>query len=196
MKTQTAQITETLNHTELEAYIKTLEVNNFQQIMGLHLNTKPTDFLMKSKIDGSINPYWTNFKNKEVIKDQHKRVPLLTDYQLRVNRNSEKEGIEEEFIAEAPKGKEHISKCIYTDIATHTKRYIAFEYFNEIKDKAPTYLINGTQIDYQLLANYHSKDKPQAEQNGNKRKVNIFAPLFDSIVSIKSNGILYIIDHR
>jgi hypothetical protein len=196
MKTQIAQATETLNHAELEAYIKTLEVNNFQQIMGVHLKTHPTDFLMKSKIDGSINPYWSNFKNKEVIKDQHKRVPLLTDYQLRVNRNSEKEGIEEEFIAEAPKGKEHISKCIYTDTATHTKRYIAFEYFEEIKDKAPIYLINGSEVDYQLLANYHNREKKKAEQNGIKRKVNIFAPLFDSIVSIKNSGILYIIDHR
>lgn len=195
MTQTTIQGRETLNHNELELFIRGKENNNFQQLMALHLNTKAADFVKTSKIDGSINPYWVHFKNKAVIKDQTKRVPLLTDYQRRVRNNSVKEGKEADFIAEAPKGKKHISKCLYTDLATETKRYIAFEYFDEIKDQYPTYWIGGIEIPFENLRNWHNPSEQKAEQNGNERKVNIFAPLFDSIVSIKDSGILYTIVH-
>lgn len=176
----TIQGLETLNYQELEAFVRSKEGNNFQQIMAVHLRTKSTDFLMKSKIDGTINPYWVHFKNKAVIKDQTKRVPLLTDYQKRVRNNSAKEGIEEVFEAEAPKGKIHISKCLYTDIATETKRYIAFEAFEEIKDKYPTYWVGDIQVPYEAISNWKKPKQQPAEQNGIQRKINIFAPLFQS----------------
>ena len=186
----------TLNHAELEQFIISKENSNFQQLANWHLRTKPTDFVMKSKIDSTINPYWSNFINDEIEKDQHKRGALLTDYQVRVINNSLKEGIDTEFIPQAPKGKEHISKCVLKDTATGTKRYVSLEYYAEIKDKAPTYLLNGTEIDYMLLKNWHNRKQYQAEQNGQSRKVNIITPSFDSIVDFKYNGVLYIIDHN
>ena len=193
--TTTIQGIDTLNHAELEQFIRSKEGNNFQQLMSVHMRTKPTDFVKTSKLDGATNPYWAHIKAKALIKDQTKRVPLLTDYQKRVRNNSAKEGIEEVFEAEAPKGKIHISKCLYTDIATETKRYIAFESFNEIKDKYPTYWVGDIEVPFDNLRNWYNPSTQGAEQNGIKRKINIFAPLFDSIVSIKDNGILYTIVH-
>ena len=75
------------------------------------------------------------------------------------------------------------------------KEYTLYQKWCEIKDKYPTYWVGDIQVPYEAISNWKKPKEQQAEQNGNKRKVNIFAPLFQSIVSIKDSGVLYTIVH-
>ena len=187
----------TYNYAQFEAYIQQYEKADFQHIANYHLVTNcKSDFVMKSKIDGSINPYWEEIKNGTIVKEQWKRCILINDYHKRVINNASKEGIYEEFTPKEMTGRKHISDCVLTDTKTETLRYVYLEYFEGIKDKKPQYLRNGEVMDFELLRNWYDNTPNTApSQLGQKKKVFVFTPLFTSVVDVKMEGEHIVLQH-
>ena len=148
--------------------------------------TNPSNMVKKSKIDGSINPYW----NTAIKKHQSRRLRLVTSYADRTTGNGNKEGIEGEYTPKALSGKEHIegSDSLLTDTATRTKRYVMVEWFEEIKDKPSKYLLNGTELDKAIVNKYINYPTAKPTQMGQERKVNVLTIGFESIVTLSLNG--------
>jgi hypothetical protein len=148
--------------------------------------TNPSNMVKKSKIDGSINPYW----NTDIKKHQSRRLRLVTSYGGRTTGNGNKEGIEGEYIPKALSGKEHIegSDSLLTDTATRTKRYVMVEWFEEIKDKPSKYLLNGQELDKAIVNKFINYPTAKPTQMGQERKVNVLTIGFESIVTLSLNG--------
>jgi hypothetical protein len=181
-----------VNYAQLEEVIIGLEGQTLIPFMSGAFRTKPSNMVKKSKVDGSINPFW----NTEIKKEQNRRVRLVVSYKDRVDSNSGKEGIETPYTPKALSGKKHLDYCnsILTDIETETKRYIMVEWFEEIKDKPSKYLLEGTELD-KAIVNKFINYPPKPTQNDQERKVNVITILFDSIVSLNVNGKTYIVEH-
>ena len=127
--------------------------------------------------------------------DQVKKVTkgnfyLGGEYQKRVNNQRKKEGIEEPFISEQPKGKERINRCLLIDTKTHTKYYLSLEYFKETPPHSVTYSFEGNMVEKQMFEHFMVKSyKPQSQ--GTERSVNIITPLLSNIKEIHINGMEY-----
>ena len=146
----------------------------------------PFNTLKKSKIDGSINPYYGLIE-----KVSSKNYKLVTDYQQRVHNNLKKEGKDPNtFVVESPKGKKHISKSCLTDTETETKFYVMLEWFPEIKGQTE-YEFEGNSIDKSLFEKYISDSKSSNEKQGLNREVTPITPLLTNIISISVNGVVY-----
>jgi hypothetical protein len=149
------------------------------------METPFTDWVKKSKNDGTTNPYW-----KEVTKETKKTYLPIFDYKGRNDKNRSKEGIEGEHQLGELKGKKHISKCILTDIKTESILYISIEQFPEIKPTKTIYRHNGNEIEKRMFDNwvtYHDNYTSQDQQ----RKVEVITPKLSNIKSITINGQKY-----
>ena len=155
--------------------------------------TNPSNMVLKSKVDGSLNPYWKT----EIKKEQSRRLRLVTSYADRVGSNGAKEGIEGGYNSKALSGKKHVdfADSILTDIETETKRYVMVEWFEEIKDKPSKYVLNGTELDKAIVNKYINYPSQKPTQLGQERKVNVMTILYPSIVSMTANGKRYILRH-
>lgn len=150
------------------------------------MKTPHNNHVKKSKIDGTLNPYY-----KELFKVTEKRYKLVTDYTLRVQNNRTKEENAETFIVEAPKGKKHVSPCVLTDTATETKFYLMLEWFPEVQGKTE-YLHNDDPIALSLfekwVVNY---DNSNAKQDI-ERTVNVITVNIENILEMSLNGVRYV----
>ena len=176
-----------VNDTEIEQILRDVENQVPVPFVSFTLNTDFTGMVKKSKVDGTINPYY-----KEMRKVQTKTYRLVTDYEKRVHTNLIKEGKDPNtFNVESPKGKVHISKSLLTDPETHTKRYVMLEWFPEIKGKTE-YYHNENKIEEQLFEKWKTNYQSSNEKQGLDREVKPITPLFESIVSFRVNGTEYI----
>lgn len=177
-----------VNDQEIENIFREIENQVPSPFISLTLCTDFTSMVKKSKIDGSINPYY-----KELKKTQTKTYRLVTDYEKRVHNNLIKEGKNpNEFVVESPKGKEHISKSVLKDTETGTKRYVMVEWFMEVKGSEPTYNHNGNEIDKRMFEKWITDYSSSNEKQGLDREVKPITPMFQSIVSFRVNGTEYI----
>ena len=131
------QVTEkqvvSVNYAQLEQMLIECENQKLIPFMKGEFLTDPSNMVKKSKIDGSINPFWKS----GIKKLQNRRVRLVVSYKDRVDSNSGKEGIEVPYTPKGLSGKKHLPHCksILTDIETETKRYVMIEWFEQLKDK-------------------------------------------------------------
>ena len=181
------------NYAQLEQLFKECEAQKPTPFMAGALRTKPSNMVKKSKVDGSINPFW----NTEIVKEQNRRLRLVVSYKDRVDSNSAKEGIEAEYTPKALSGKEHLPDCdsVLTDTETRTKRYVMVEWFEEIKDKPSKYVLGGNELDKAIVNKYINYPPQKPNQNDQERKVNVLTISFESILSINVNGKTYVVEH-
>ena len=183
----TSKVQVIVNDQEIQDIFLQLENQVPTPFISFTLNTNYSDMLKKSKVDGSINPFYN-----ELRKVQEKTYRLVTDYQVRVWNNLVKEGKDPNtFKVESPKGKKHISKSLLTDTETETKRYVMLEWFPEIKGKTEFYH-NGNLIDKMMFEKWEKSYESSNQKQGLDRNVTPITPLFESIVSFRVNGMEYI----
>ena len=176
-----------VNDLEIENIFREVENQVPVPFISVTLNTMYSDMLKKSKVDGTVNPFY-----KELRKVQTKTYRLVTDYQKRIWENLKKEGKDPNtFEVESPSGKTHISKCILTDTETETKRYVMLEWFPEIKGKTE-FFHNGNIIDKMMFEKWNKSYENSNQKQGLDREVKPITPLFESIVSFRVNGMEYI----
>jgi hypothetical protein len=162
--------------------IEEVETKSLVPFINLTYVSPFSNWLKKSKEDGSINPYW-----KEVTKETTKTYLPVVNYKKRVTKNMNKEGIEGEHELGSLKGKKHISKCLLTDIETETKLYIMVEQFKEVKPSKTIYRHNGNEIDKMLFdkwITYYDNYTSQEQE----RKVEVLTLLLDRVERITING--------
>ena len=177
-----------VNNEEIEMIFREIENQVPTPFISVTLCTDFRNMVKKSKIDGTINPYY-----KELKKVQTKTYRLVTDYEKRVHNNLIKEGKNpNDFQVESPKGKVHISKSVLKDTETGTKRYVMLEWFKEIKGSEPTYNHNGNEIDKRMFEKWITDYNSSNQKQGLDREVTPITPMFDSIVSFRVNGTEYI----
>jgi hypothetical protein len=186
MKTQVKDIEITID--ELKTIIiNEIETKSLVPFINITSETPFTNWLKKSKTDGSINPFW-----KEVTKETTKTYLPIVNYKNRVTKNMNKEGIEGEHELGNLKGKRHISKCLLTDTETGTKFYIMVEQFDEVKPIETIYRHNGNEIDKMLFDKWRTQYNNYTSQEQD-RKVQVLTPLLSNIKRIKINGQGYLI---
>jgi len=117
-----------------------------------------------------------------------------TDYENRVNNNSEKEDKERDFVVEPPKGKRHISKCVLIDTKTESVHYLMMERFDEVKPKVH-YVKDGVEIDKVLFQHFMGKVYTSTKQTQN-RKVTPITPKIDNIKEINIDKMKYEVVHE
>jgi hypothetical protein len=178
-----------VNDTQMVSIFKGLENRPTVPFVSVTMKRLFDDWTKKSKIDGSINPFW----KKEVYKTDTKTYRLVTDYESRVHNNLIKEGKDpNSFTVESPKGKKHISKCVLTDKETETILYVMVEWFPEIKGTTPIFEFEGNVIDKSQFENWVTNYGTSNEKQGLNREVTPITPKFQSIVSFRVDGIEYV----
>lgn len=156
------------------------------QMLGLFLGvTKPeminlvTETIPKMSKTG--NPYYG-----EIIKKSKCNFLICSDYSKRVNNNRVKEGKENDFVPQSPKGKKHLSGCVLTDEKTETKLYLMVERFDEVKPKV-VYFHNDTPIEKEMFQQFLPKVYESNTQELD-REVKPLTYLFESIVGFTFRG--------
>jgi len=153
--------------------------------INITMETPFTNWVKKSKIDGTINPYW-----KEVTKETQKTYLPVFNYKGRNDGNRTKEGIEGEHQLGELKGKKHVSKCILTDIETESILYIMVEQFDEVKPTKTIYRHNGNEIEKSMFEKWITFYENYTSQE-QVRKVQVLTPMLKNIKSITINGQKY-----
>jgi hypothetical protein len=168
-----------------------LELESRSKIPFLYVvrkSDKPNELVLKSKIDGSKNPYW-----KEVSKEVMNCFRLVVNYKKRVHGNLGKEGKPETDYQEGElKGKEHISESLLTDKLTKTKRYVMLEYFVEspIKSKT-TYFHNGNELDRKFLEKWINFTETSYDNQGTDKPVRVITLDISNINQVNVDGVIY-----
>ena len=137
----------------------------------------------KVRMNKRNNPYFD-----KVIKRSKCNYLLGMDYQERVRKNEEKEGMEPDFVTEECKVGEHISKCVLFNEKLNT-HYVMVERFDEIKPQVE-YTFEGNEIDKGLFEDFMVKYTESKKQE-QERKVNVLTFKVDNIKEISLNGVHY-----
>jgi hypothetical protein len=173
----------------IQIIINEVETKTLVPFINLTMETPFTNWVMKSKTDGTINPYW-----KEVTKETTKTYLPMVNYKKRNDKNRGLEGIEGEHELGVLSGKEHISKCILTDIKTKSIFYIMVEQFTEVKPTKTTYRHNGNEIEKTLFEKWITYYDNYTSQEQEK-KVQVLTPKISNIKKGTINGQVYRIKH-
>ena len=140
------------------------------------------------KMNKRGNPYFGL-----VLKNSSCNYLLGVDYESRVQKNESKEGLEEGFVVEPPKGKVHVNNILLKDEKTGTKFYLMVERFNEVKPTVSfTHKETGEMIDKSLFEDFLPKYYPSTKQV-QERKVMVITPLVENIKEMSFNGNKYIV---
>lgn len=174
---------------ELENIFMELETRSTIPFVYITLTTKnPSEFVLKSKQDGTKNPYW-----KQITKESKKCYRLVVDYKKRVENNLLKEGKSlDEYVKGSLIGKEHLSKCILTDKETKTERYVMVEYFENSPIKGETkYFSNENELDKTILSKWIVYRNNEPKNQGLDKMVHPITPKLDSITQLNVDGKIY-----
>ena len=179
-----------VNSKELENVFLELETRSVIPFIYITLKSEnPSEFVLKSKEDGSKNPYW-----KQIVKQSKKCYRLVVDYKKRVENNLLKEGKSlDEYIQGSLSGKKHLSKCILTDSKNETERYVMVEYFENSPIKGETkYFVDNNEIDKTLLSKWIVYRDNQPKNQGLEKTVHPITPKIDSIIELRVDGKIYL----
>jgi len=170
-----------------------MEITKNELINVLNQVEKPTFVHIKMKTNVRMNktgnPYWN-----QVSKITSGNYLIGTDYEQRVNNNSENEGMERSFVVETPKGKRHISKCVLIDTKTESVHYLMMERFDEIKSQVE-YEMDGNPIEKELFQQYMTKVY-ESKKQGQERKVYPITPKLDNILEMSIDKMKYEVVHQ
>ena len=168
-----------------------LELENRPKIPFLYVirkSDKPNELVLKSKIDGSKNPYW-----KEVTKEVMNCFRLVVDYKQRIINELKKEGKPiTDYEQGELKGKEHISKSLLTDKVSKTKRYVMLEFFVEspIKSKT-TYFHKGNELDRKFLEKWINFTEVKYDNQGTDKPIRPITLDITNILQVNVDGVIY-----
>jgi hypothetical protein len=168
-----------------------LEIESRSKIPFVYVIRKsdnPSELVLKSKVDGSKNPYW-----KEVSKEVMNCFRVVVDYKERVIRQLSKEGKPETDYEQGElKGKKHISKCLLTDKVTETKTYVMLEFFVEspIKSKT-TYFHNGNELDKKFLEKWIKFTETNYDNQGTDKPIRPITLDISNILQVNVDGVIY-----
>jgi hypothetical protein len=156
------------------------------QMLGLFLGvTKPEMINLVTETIPKMSKTGNPFYN-QIVKKSKCNFLLCGDYSKRVNNNRVKEGKENDFVSQSPKGKVHLSPCVLTDEKTETKLYLMVERFDEIKPKVQ-YFHNDTLIEKEMFQQFLPKVYESNTQELD-REVKPLTYLFESIVGFSFRG--------
>ena len=168
-----------------------LDIENRSKIPFVYVIRKsdnPNELILKSKVDGSKNPYW-----KEVSKEVMNCFRVVVNYKDRVENELKKEGKEiTDYQQGELKGKEHISKCLLTDKETKTKTYVMLEYFVEspIKSKT-TYFHNGNELDKKFLDKWIKFTETNYDNQGTDKPIRPITLDISNVLQVNVDGVIY-----
>ena len=148
----------------------------------------PQEFVKKSKVDGSINPYW-----KQIVKESSKTYRLVVNFKKRVENELTKEGKSiDEYQQGSLKGKKHISKSLLTDIETSTERYVMLEYFVNSPIKGITkYFNEGNELDKSILSKWITYYNKSYDNQGTDKPITPITPFIKNIQQVNVDGVIY-----
>jgi hypothetical protein len=166
------------------------EIENRNVIPFVHVKIKtdsPTEFVLKSKIDGSKNPYWKN-----IIKESSKSYRLVVNYKERVENNLLKEGKSlDEYIKGSLKGRKHLTKCILQN-NDETEYYVMLEYFLNSPIKGETkYFNEGNELDKTILSKWLVYRDTKPENQGLDKTVNPITVKLSNIQQVNVDNKIY-----
>ena len=166
------------------------EIENRNVIPFVYVKIKtpsPQEFVLKSKIDGSKNPYW-----KKIIKESSKSYRLVVNYKERVENNLSKEGKSlDNYIKGSLLGKKHLTKCILVN-NEETEHYVMLEYFENSPIKSETkYFHEGNELDKSLLSKWLVYRNTKPENQGLDKTVNPITPLVSNIQQVNVDNKIY-----
>jgi len=174
--------------------VSTNELIHILMGIGSDGNPIPSQFVnVVMETEPSMNKTGNPFFGR-VKKMSSRNYKLLVDYQKRVRRNEEKEGLEPDFVTEKPKGKHHVTPLVLMDDKTKSVHYLNLEYFPEIKPKVSFSFDNlpMSQEDQELMKNYLTK-KYESKKQEQDRKVEVIQPKIFNIKQITLNGVKYVV---
>lgn len=168
-----------------------LDLENRSVIPFLYVTIKsdsPQEFVKKSKVDGSINPYW-----KQIVKESSKTYRLVVNFKKRVESELTKEGKDvDEYEQGILKGKKHISKSLLTDIETGTEKYVMLEYFVNSPIKGITkYYNNGNELDKTILSKWITYYNKSYDNQGTDKPIRPITPFIRNIQQVNVDGVIY-----
>ena len=168
-----------------------LDLENRSVIPFLYVTIKsdsPQEFVKKSKVDGSINPYW-----KQIVKESSKTYRLVVNFKKRVENELTKEGKDvDDYIQGQLKGKKHISKSVLTDIETGTERYVMLEYFVNSPIKGITkYFNDGNELDKTILSKWITYYNKSYDNQGTDKPITPITPFIRNIQQVNVDGVIY-----
>ena len=168
-----------------------LELENRPRIPFLYVTIKsdsPQEFVKKSKVDGSINPYW-----KQIVKESSKTYRLVINFKERIEHELEKEGKSTtDYKQGVLKGKKHISKCLLTDLETETERYVMLEYFVNSPIKGITkYYNEGNELDKTILSKWITYYNKSYDNQGTDKPITPITPFIKNIQQVNIDGVIY-----
>ena len=163
---------------------------NGSPFVHVKMDTQFTDDLLKSKIDSSVNPYY-----RQIRKYSERTFKIVRDYEKRVKVNLVREGKDPStFKVESPKGKKHLSDCILTDLKTETKRYLMIEWFEGVKGRY-NFTFQGNPIEKVIFEKWITQREKTNGKQGLENGVTPITVLFDSLVEVSVNGVIYRVIH-
>jgi hypothetical protein len=168
-----------------------LELENRSVIPFLYVTIKsdsPQEFVKKSKVDGSINPYW-----KQIVKESSKTYRLVVNFKKRIESELTKEGKSiDEYQQGTLKGKKHISKCLLTDLETETEKYVMLEYFVNSPIKGVTkYFNEGNELDKSILSKWITYYEKSYDNQGTDKPITPITPFIKNIQQVNVDGVVY-----
>lgn len=168
-----------------------LELESRSVIPFLYVTIKsdsPSEFVKKSKEDGSINPYW-----KQIVKESSKTYRLVVNFKQRVENELKKEGKSiDEYQQGQLKGKKHISKSLLTDLETETERYVMLEYFVNSPIKGVTkYFNEGNELDKTILSKWITYYNKSYDNQGTDKPITPITPFIKNIQQVNVDGVIY-----
>lgn len=168
-----------------------LELENRSVIPFLYVTIKsdsPSEFVKKSKEDGSINPYW-----KQIVKESSKSYRLVVNFRKRIENELTREGKSvDEYQQGQLKGKKHISKCLLTDLDTETERYVMLEYFVNSPIKGVTkYFNEGNELDKTILSKWITYYNKSYDNQGTDKPITPITPFIKNIQQVNVDGVIY-----
>ena len=167
-----------------------LEIESRSKIPFIYVIRKsdePNELCLKSKIDGSKNPYW-----KQVSKEVMNCFRVVVNYKERVENELRKEGKPiTDYQQGELKGKKHISECLLTN-ESETKTYVMLEYFVEspIKSKT-TYFHNGNELDKKFLEKWIKFTETTYDNQGTDKPIRPITLDISNILQVNVDGVIY-----
>ena len=168
-----------------------MELENRSVIPFLYVtikSDKPQECVLKSKVDGSKNPYW-----KQIVKESSKCYRLVVNFKKRVENELTKEGKSvDDYEQGILKGKKHISKSVLTDLETGTERYVMLEYFVNSPIKGVTkYYHEGNELDKTILSKWITYYNKSYDNQGTDKPITPITPFIKNITQLNVDGVIY-----
>ena len=143
------------------------------------------------------NPFYDKETKSFSVKKLTSKNFRLSNYQDRVRKNMEKQGLNpESFVSEKSVGKTRVegSECLFQSDKDPNVFYFMVEMFDKVKPQYVKYFKNGVVLDeigVQILKGFLSSPSESKKQEQDE-KVKVLTPKVENILSFTDNGTKYV----